>query len=624
MGILPVKLEKHLGRFNQAEQKMIEEAYLYAKEKHSGQKRLSGTPYIFHPLRVAAELLIDSYGPHTVVAGLLHDLCEDTDVTTEGIREKFGDQIADIVDGVTSVSRYKIKNKARIFSDDEYLIEQVDNYRRILFAASKDPRVLVVKLYDRLDNIKTVRWIPKHKIKFYARETIEIYAPIAERLGMGKLKGRLEDLAFPYAYPKEYLGFKKQVNGIYSNTKNAIESLIPEVQSLLKKSGVIFTNVSGRAKFFYSLYKKLKRKGDIRQIFDIIALRVIVASIEDCYKALGLIHSLYIPLPGQIDDYIARPKENGYQSIHTTVKDNHGHIFEVQIRTNQMHQIAEFGQAAHWNYKEKQSGKSIKNASEQWIAELNKLGQDDNGSFIDKFKEELFSEQIFVFTPRGDIIKLPFGSTGIDFAYKIHTNLGHTCSGIKINGRLMPIPTKLKTGDTVAIITSKNAKPSLNWLKLTKTQEARQKIRNYLREKNSKSLITIGQETMREFIISHKLDPVNFESDKVNKLIQNSDLPYKSIEKVLIAIAENNISKHQLLKVLYPNFKQEERKKIKIRRPKKVISSLQGIAHETAKCCNPSSSDPRVGYLTKAHLIKIHHNKCPHIAKVDQRRVFEI
>lgn len=476
---LPIELSKELNKFTKSEIDEISKAYIFADKKHSGQKRKSGQDYIIHPVIVASYLTKNDYDKETIIAALLHDTIEDTNTTATEIKNKFGSKVANIVEGVTKISSIKIKNKSEIFSDNEFFLSRVDNYRKLLLASISDLRVIIIKLYDRLHNIETIEYLPKSKQKFYARETIEIYAPIAERLGIGKLKGKLEDLSFPYAYPDEYDNFIKITESAYENPHEVIEQIIPKVKDTLRKSNIQYTTISGRAKHKFSLFKKLEIIKDISLIFDIVALRVIVETEEDCYKTLGAIHSIYQPIPGRIFDYISRPKQSGYQSLHTTTRDDFGNVFEIQIRTNEMHQHAEYGPAAHWNYKENGSGKR----ANEWLNELQKIDlSQNNRDLIKTIKEEFFSKQVFIFTPKGEIIDLPSGATSLDFAYRIHSDIGDHCRGAKVNGKLISLDTVLQTGDIVQILTDKKAHPKFDWLEIAKTTSVKSKIRNYLKE----------------------------------------------------------------------------------------------------------------------------------------------
>lgn len=619
MATLPLKIKKHLGSFSSSEKELISKAYLFAKNKHEGQTRKSGQDYIVHPLSVASYVASDGNDVISVVSALLHDTIEDTKTTKAEIETNFGKEVADIVNGITKISSIKIKDKPEFFTNDELFLAQVDNYRKLLLAATSDIRVIIIKLYDRLHNIETIKHLHPSKHEFYARETIEIYAPIAERLGIGQLKGKLEDLAFPYAYPKEYRRFRKAAKKAYRDPKNVVDSIIPKVKESLNKASVNFHSVSGRSKHLYSLYLKMKTR-DVSTIFDIVALRVIVETEGDCYKALGIIHSLYKPLPGRIFDYIARPKSSGYQSIHTTVKDSEGNVFEIQIRTAQMHQVAEHGTGAHWNYKEEHTEKN----RNEWLEELKKIEHIQNGEeFIRTIKEELFSKKVFVFTPKGQIIDLPSGSTAIDLAYRIHTDIGNHCKGVKINGRLEQLKTVLKSSDIVQIITSKNTVPSKDWLKIAKTSGARTKINHFIREQNIEKYKEAGKTIFEATLQKYNLAMLS--SKEIEKTLQRSRLGYTDFESALVAVGEKHLNKIRLIKALYPGFKVKENKKKKaILTDKKSILSLKGIHHAYAGCCKPKTGDAMIGYVTRSHVIKIHKKDCKKISSGDPLRFIKL
>lgn len=625
--ILPKVFSRQENSFSEEEKRVVFDAYILAKAKHKGQKRRSGCAYIMHPLRVAARLANDGYDYQAIAAALLHDVLENTDATYDELKTAFGQEIANLVEGVTKISALRTKGKGLAHSDETMYLRQADNYRKILLAASSDIRVIIIKLYDRLDNAASLEFIPEQKRRFYARETIEIYAQIAERLGMGIVKGELEDSAFPFAYPDEYAQFIKIAKPAYKNPKRVIDESIPAISSALTKAGIKYTNIAGRAKHLYSLYNKVKQGKNIANIFDIIALRIIVHSVEDCYRVLGLVHGVFPPIPGQIDDYIARPKNGIYQSLHTKVSNGNGDVFEIQIRTEEMHEINEYGPAAHWSYKDSYVEKNAKIAErnrQEWLAELKKIHDIHNKrELIREIKEELFSKQVFVFTPKGEIVKLPTGSCGLDFAYRIHTALGNTCSGIKINDRLMPISTALKTGDVVEILTSKKASPSSHWLKFVKTSNAKHHIRNAIRAKNYDFMLETGERLIAELIGKHRFQPLD--KAKANQFVANSVLPYNDLGSAYVAIAEGVLQKLKLLKVLYPELNTSEKKLARRQQVSTGIASLANIKHVMAGCCKPTpQQDNVVGYLTKEHIIKIHKKQCKRIISVDPRRLIEI
>jgi GTP pyrophosphokinase len=466
------------GGVNKKEEELINKAYEFAKTAHKDQKRLSGDPYFVHPFETAKILAKLGMDAKTIAAGLLHDVLEDTPTPEEEIKKEFCEEIVFLVKGVTKLGTLKYRGHER----------HVESLRKFFIAMANDLRVVIIKFADRLHNLRTLEFIREDKRQRIAIESIEVYAPLANRLGMGKLKGDLEDAAFPYAYPKEY----KETEEIIKEKKGLYEKYLAEVSEKLKKelrkNGIKFIEINYRIKHKYSLYKKLLRYDmDIEKIYDIVALRVVVDTVEECYRVLGLVHSLWNPLPGRIKDYIAVPKPNGYRSIHTTIFTGLGGIAEIQIRTKEMHAEAAYGVAAHFAYKE-QGEKKVKNDKNKfkWIEELKELNYfpDDPKRFIDHLKMDFFNDRIFVFTPKGDVIDLPEDSCPLDFAYSIHSDIGDHTFGAKINSKMSQIFAKLKNGDVVEIITKKDSKPSSKWLECVKTSIAKKHIRSYL-EKNS-------------------------------------------------------------------------------------------------------------------------------------------
>jgi GTP pyrophosphokinase len=466
------------GGLNKKETELVEKAYNFALRAHEGQKRLSGEPYFIHPFETAKILARLGMDMQTIVAGLLHDTLEDTKITEEEVKNEFGDDILFLIKGVTKLGTLKYRGHER----------HVESLRKFFMAMSNDLRVVIVKFADRLHNLRTLEHIPEEKRHRIAVESIEVYAPLANRLGMGKLKGEIEDAAFPYAYPLEY----KQIEEIIKDKKDLYEknlsSVQKELEKELKKNKVKVVEMNYRMKHKYSLWKKLlKRDMDIEKIYDVIALRVVVDTVEDCYRVLGIVHSVWNPLPGRIKDYIAVPKPNGYRSIHTTIFTGIGGVAEIQIRTKEMHAEAAYGIAAHFAYKE-QSHKKVEDDRNKfkWVEELKELKYfpDDPKRFINHLKMDFFNDRIFLFTPKGDVIDLPEDSTPLDFAYSIHSDVGNHTLGAKINSKMSPIFSELKNGDIVEIITNKDSKPSSKWLDYAKTTVAKKHIRSYL-EKNS-------------------------------------------------------------------------------------------------------------------------------------------
>lgn len=465
------------GDLSTEDKALIEKAYHFAQKAHEGQKRMSGEPYFIHVVETAKILAKLGMDAKTIVAGLMHDVLEDTEVDEEEMKNEFGEEIVFLVNGVTKLGTLKYRGHER----------HVESLRKFFVAMANDLRVVIIKLADRLHNLTTLQYVRPDKQARIALESIEVHAPLANRLGMGKLKGDIEDAAFPYAYPKEY----KQTEEIIASQKELHDKYLNEIQTELekelKKNNILFSEISSRVKHKYSLYKKLVRYDmDISKIYDIVALRVVVDSIEDCYRVLGLIHATWRPLLGRIKDYIAVPKPNGYRSLHTTIFTGSGGIAEIQIRTRQMHAEAAYGIAAHFGYKENNKKTLDQKSKFEWIEELKDLKEvvNEPKRFIEHLKTDFFNDRIFIFTPKGDVIDLPDGSSPIDFAYNIHTDIGNHIVGSKINGKMTQIYSKLKNGDIVEIITKENANPSSKWLDHTKTSIAKKHIRNYL-EKNS-------------------------------------------------------------------------------------------------------------------------------------------
>lgn len=488
------------------ENEEILRAFIFADKVHRQTRRSSGQPYIIHPLKIAYSLSEDRLDAPTIIASMLHDIPEDTDVTLETIHKKFGKEVAELVDGVTKLSKIKLKKQwffpvsliSRISGEQKKIFEQqVDNLRKMLLAMTKDIRVILIKLADRLHNMQTLDHLPMEKRIRIAQETLEIYAPIAYRLGIGHLKGTLEDLAFPYVYPKEYLETKKLVGKKYEEKEVYIDRLKKTLSNMLNKNNINYEQINGRRKHLYSLWIKLQHNNnDISKIYDLVALRIVVKSIEDCYKVLGFVHKLYKPLIGRIKDYIAVSKPNGYQSLHTTVFGPEGEIVEIQIRTNEMHEQAEFGISAHWHYSQyKPDFKGVSDARPQaltsklqtdWLRELARWQEkmNDPQEWSDGLKMDFFQDQIFVFSPAGDVYNLPSGATPVDFAYAVHSNIGDNCSGAKVNGKIVKLNRQLENGQIIEIIVDKKSKgPKKDWLRFVKSHKARDRIKSYFSKK---------------------------------------------------------------------------------------------------------------------------------------------
>lgn len=622
-----LKLSSSLSYLKKSDLAQVRRAFDFAVQKHQNQTRKSREPYITHPIAVAIILAGYKFDKEVISAALLHDLLEDTPTKLEEISKNFGRNIARIVKDLTNIAKIPLKDKSLIFTDEEQYLERAEDYRKLLVAMAKNIKVMAVKLADRLHNIQTVEHLGPEKRKFYARETIEIYAKIADRLGMSGLKHDLEDLSFPHAYPKEFQKFKQMVKTLKIK-QNLIEQKISEIKNLLASYKILPINIYGRIKHDFSLYQKLAR-GDnpnLASIYDLYGLRIIAKKVGDCYQILGLVHTIYTPLPGRIFDYIAEPRDFGYQSLHTTVKDKEGNIFEIQIRTEEMHRITEVGMASHWKYKDISLGKAtpkLKQSYDEWVREVEKLHRIKNKQkILDYLKEELFSDKIFVLTPKREIIKLPRGSGAIDFAFRVHTSVGLHIAGVKINDRIAPIESELKNGDVVEILTRPSAEPSIDWLKIAKTSHAQRKIRQFLRTKNRPLYVQIGEQSLDQFILKHNLPRLT--ENFADKLINESRLPYQTREDALVAVAEKDLPIQSLIKILYPNFFAKEKKvatkKAGIARPNK----LSGIKNVYAKCCNPKKGDELTGYVGQDHLIKIHKRNCGMIKNVNPDRLIDL
>ena len=552
---------------------LVKRAYNFAEKYHRGQKRASGAPYIEHPLRAAyclAEMRLSSI---TVAAGLLHDVVEDTKASQEDVKKEFGEEIASLVEGVSKLGKLKYRGIQR----------QVENFRKLFLAVAKDIRVILIKLCDRLHNLETLQYLPEEKQKRIAKETLEIYAPLAYRLGMGELKGKLEDLSFPYVYPYEYQQLVNRVKDKFEKRKKYLKKIRPIIEKSLKKEGIQPIEIQARAKHYWSLYQKLKRyNNDLSKIYDLVAFRIIVKDIKDCYKTLGILHKLYTPLPGRIKDYIARPKPNGYRSLHTTVICEKNKIIEFQIRTNEMHKEAEFGIASHWYYSEQKGLKAyikrkIIKAPEKsirWIKqlkewhELNKKLSPDK--YLESLKIDFFGNRVFVLTPKGDPIDLPENACAVDFAYAIHTDIGNHCAAVKINGKIAPLSQPLKNGDIVEIIIDKKRKPAQDWLSFVKTRLARSQIRKFLKK-----------------------------------------------EKVPETIPEEEKRTAAPLPVKPQNF--PRKKSIKAKETHISLAGETGILMNLAKCCFPRPGDKIGAYITKNRGATIHRTDCENFKKLKKR-----
>lgn len=603
----------------------IRSAYELAKVNHQGQKRNSGEDYIIHPLHVAMILADMNMDSATIIAGLLHDTIEDTSVTYEDIEKKFGKEIAELVDGVTKLKKLNYKSKAE---------KQAENIRKMVLAMAKDIRVIIVKLADRLHNMRTLEYMTEAKKIEKATETLEIYAPIADRLGMSRVKWELEDLSLRYLDPDEYYKLVDMVNKRRKEREELINSIIDTLKVNLERVG-IKCEINGRPKNFYSIYKKMKVKGKVfDEIYDLSAVRILTNDIKDCYGALGVVHTLWKPIPGRFKDYIAMPKPNNYQSLHTTVIDNNGETFEVQIRTYQMHQTAEYGIAAHWKYKTGQTKTTSFDENLTWLRQLMEWQKDlnDPNDFIDTLKVDFFADEVFVFSPKGDVINLPEGSTPIDFAYRIHTQVGNTCVGAKVNGRIVPLSYKLSSGNIVDIITNSNSGPSLDWLNIVKSNQAKKKISQYFKIKDRDKNIEKGKE-----ILEKEAKRLNY---NVNEFLKDewidevrAKLNVSTIDDLYAALGFGTVKLSQVTAKLIDIYNRFNKKPIKniVKSKRKVqksgidVKGVDGVKVRIAKCCTPVPGDDIIGYITIGRGISVHRADCPNVNNnVEESRIVQV
>ncbi len=602
------------------DEKKLDEAFAFAYEKHKGQKRASGESYIIHPIEVAKIVNQFYVDESSLIAALLHDVLEDTQTTEDEIKEKFGEDVLFLVKALTKISKIKYK------STEE---NQADNFRKMIVAMASDLRVILIKLADRLHNMRTICYLNEEKQKRIARETLDIYAPIAHRLGIYWLKSELEDLSFKYLYPEEYERIERKVNEIIQKKKEIIKFIENKIKQDMEEAGITCT-VSGRVKHLYSIYTKMQRKRvDFDGIHDLLAVRIITETEKDCYAALGIIHKNYKPLPGRFKDYIALPKPNMYQSLHTTVFGPSDTIVEIQIRTKKMHEIAEEGIAAHYKYKEQKI--SIIDKHDQqflWLRHLLQWQQEVKNpkEFLNTIKIDLFRGEVYVFTPAGDLKVLPRGSTPVDFAYAIHTEVGNRCVGAKVNGRIVPLDYKLNNGDIVEIFTQTNHTPSKDWLKFVVTSKARSKIKQKVREKEKKEAAEIGKSMLsRELAKINKNLQTFLKEEKLEEIITNFGC--NTIDELFEKIGFLKIHPSSVVNKIYPAQKKKTVKPVEKKEIYKVkVDGIDDVVVRLAKCCNPVVGDDIVGYVTRNRGIIIHRVDCENIARLgyDNERLIEV
>ena len=605
---------------------MVNKAFNLAFEAHKEQKRDSGEPYIIHPIEVATILAELGMDTSTIVAGLLHDVIEDTEYTYDDIKKIFGEEVANLVSGVTKITKMEYKSKEE---------QQADNFRKMLLAMADDIRVIIIKLADRLHNMRTLKYRKKEKQKKTAMETLDIYAPLAHRLGISKIKWELEDLSFRYIHEEEYYDLVKQVAEKRAEREIYIKNIIEEMYNKLEEAE-IDSDIDGRPKHFFSIYKKMVNKNkSIEQIFDLTAIRVLVNTVKDCYEVLGIVHTIYKPIPGRFKDYIAMPKPNMYQSLHTTVIGPQGKTFEIQIRTFEMRRTAEYGIAAHWKYKEGDNNSETKEKNFEsklvWLRDMLEFQKEtaDAEEFIEGFKIDLFTDEIFLFTPKGVVIDLPNGATPIDFAYRIHTDIGNKCVGAKVNGKIVPLDYKLKTGEIVEVLTSNNAKgPNIDWLNIAKSNQAKSKIRSWFKKSKKEENISKGKEVFEKEL---KKQGVHFadiaKGETYEKFVKRNNINCMddlyaliglgaiSASSFICKLKDENKSKDEKVieentnKIIEENIFKAKRKTVD-NTVGITVKGVDNIMIRFAKCCNPVPGDDIMGYITKGRGVSVHRADC--------------
>jgi GTP diphosphokinase / guanosine-3',5'-bis(diphosphate) 3'-diphosphatase len=606
-----------------ADLELLRKAYIFSAVEHKGQTRASGEPYLVHPLEVAAILADMRMDPACVAVGLLHDVLEDTLTEPDRIKEYFGDDVLHIVEGVTKISKIP-------FSSSEE--RQAENFRKLLLAMVDDIRVILVKLADRLHNMRTLRFLSEERRSRIARETMDIYAPLAGRLGMSKIKNELEDLAFQHLEPEAYRELSAGVQARRDRANHFIDSVKAVVAEKLEGAG-IEASLEGRIKRLYSIHQKLKRQRiELDQVYDFVALRIIAATIPDCYAVLGILHNLWRPVPGRIKDFIAMPRPNGYQALHTSVIGEEGHPFEVQIRTQEMHRVAEEGIAAHWKYKEGRSGPDKEDQAYAWLRQLVEWQQEvqDPQEFLNSLKLDLYPEEVYCFTPRGEVKTLPRGATVVDFAYAIHTEVGHQCVGGRVNGKMVPLRYKLKNGDIIEILTSAGHHPSRDWLALVVTNKARSKIRHFLNTAEKQQALEIGKKHMERELRRYDLNLKKLETPRIEALVQELGVGSR-VEDLFTAVGYGKVSLKQVLAKLLPPEKMEQppppearprpladavRRLLRVGDERVKVKGSDDLLIYRAKCCSPIGGEPIVGYITRGKGVSVHAQNCPNVVNL--------
>ncbi len=606
---------------------LLERAYRFSEQSHQGQQRASGEPYLSHPLEVAGLLVNFKMDVTTVTAGLLHDVLEDTKATKGDLQREFGVEIAELVDGVTKIGKLAFSSREE---------RQAENFRKMLVAMARDLRVLMIKLADRLHNMRTLQYLPADKARKIAQETLDIYAPLAHRLGMAKVKAELEDLALRVLHLEDYQELMRRVAKRRLEREAEINNLISHLHDKLAEVG-IESKIAGRPKHFYSIWKKMHEGGrEFDEIYDLTAVRVLTNSVRDCYGALGVVHSLWKPVPGRFKDFIAMPKVNMYQSLHTTVIGPKGDPVEIQIRTYDMHRIAEEGIAAHWLYKEKRSDRDKFDDAFTWLRQLLESQKEtsDPKEFLDSVRLDLFPDEVYVFTPRGDVKALPEGATPVDFAYAVHTDVGHHCVGAKVNGKLVPLRYTLRQGDILEIVTSPTQHPSRDWLKIVRSNRARAKINQWLKIEERTRSLALGRELFEREAKKYRLAPAALlTSDEMKKLV--GELGFPSADDLLASIGYGKTSIQQVLGRLAPaavhdtDAATEARPARPVRKgegPAVRIRGVDDLLVRFAKCCSPVPGDGIVGFITRGRGLTVHARDCLTVAKnvLDKERLVTV
>ncbi|MCS6782456.1 MAG: bifunctional (p)ppGpp synthetase/guanosine-3',5'-bis(diphosphate) 3'-pyrophosphohydrolase [Gloeomargarita sp. SKYBB_i_bin120] len=607
---------------------LMTKAFEFAKRLHWGQKRKSGEDYIVHPVAVATLLWELGGDAQTVAAGFLHDVLEDTQVTAETLTQEFGPEVTRLVEGVTKLSKFSFSSKTE---------RQAESFRRMFLAMAQDIRVIVVKLADRLHNMRTLEYLEPETQRRIAQETLDIFAPLANRLGIWRFKWELEDLAFKYLEPEAYRQMQQYVMEKRADREAYIGHVIGQLQDKLQEAGIPFIEMTGRPKHLYSIYQKMRRQQkEFHEIMDLAAVRIIVNTVDECYRALAVVHNAFTPVPGRFKDYIGLPKPNNYQSLHTVVIGPKGKPVEVQIRTLAMHYVAEYGIAAHWKYKE--AGASVKTSHLDerftWLRQLLEWQQDlkDAQEYVDNLKDNLFEQEVYVFTPKGDVVDLKAGATPVDFAYRIHTEVGNHCWGARVNGRLVPLHTPLKNGDIVEILTRENARPSLDWLNFVVTNTARNRIRQWYKKFNREEHIAQGKALLEAELGRTGLDNL-LKSDLMLQVAQRCN--YAQVEDLLAALGYGEISLKQVIGRWQEVIKQQTQSPAETGpletspetkpTPAGEIASLQGLAHHLAHCCYPIPGEPIVGVVTLGGRgISIHRQDCANLKSIPVERLLPV